>query len=248
MSYPSILQEAKHKQILSKAERFARISDRVDRSDFSASVWEPLMKNALLQTWKDVILWKGIMEIALYPMLLYELQPKVIIEIGAFNGGSALWLADHLEMFGIEGSVYSVDMDLSLLDGKAKAHPRIHFFEGDANNLGTVISPNFLSALPHPWLVIEDADADIVKVVEYLHHNGLKRGDYLIVEDTNQFVWDYWSAEGSLSEETKIGRHRLRDLRNWLIKHEDEYLVDKYYQDMHGYNGSKSWNSILKRI
>ena len=41
------------------------------------------------------------MQVSLYPMLLFELKPKTIIEIGAFNGGSAIWLADNLELFGI---------------------------------------------------------------------------------------------------------------------------------------------------
>ena len=39
----------------------------------------------------------------------------------------------------------------------------------------------------------------------------------------------------------------MDDLRNWLMKHQDEYLVDSYYQDMYGYNTSKNWNSILKK-
>lgn len=40
----------------------------------------------------------------------------------------------------------------------------------------------------------------------------------------------------------------MDDLKSWLLNHEDEYLIDSYYQDMYGYNGSKNWNSILKRF
>ena len=65
----------------------------------------------------------------LYPMLIHELQPKTIIELGAFNGGSAVWLADHLELFGIEGRIYSVDIELSFLDEKANSDERVNFLE-----------------------------------------------------------------------------------------------------------------------
>ncbi|MGB3639944.1 MAG: hypothetical protein WBA39_20565 [Rivularia sp. (in: cyanobacteria)] len=29
--------------------------------------------------------------------------------------------------------------------------------------------------------------------MEYFHNHGLTKGDYLIVEDTNKFMWDSWS-------------------------------------------------------
>ena len=33
------------------------------------------------------------------PMLLQELRPRTIIELGAFEGASAVWLADLLDIF-----------------------------------------------------------------------------------------------------------------------------------------------------
>lgn len=33
----------------------------------------------------------------------------------------------------------------------------------------------------------------VLGVVEYFHNHGLTKGDYLIVEDTNKFMWDSWS-------------------------------------------------------
>ena len=43
---------------------------------------------------------------------------------------------------------------------------------------------------------------------------------------------------------------KLDDLRSWLMRHQNEYLVDTHYiyLDIYGYNGSKNWNSILKRF
>jgi cephalosporin hydroxylase len=181
-------------------------------------------------------------------MLLHELRPKTIIELGAFNGGSAVWLADHLDIFQTECAVYSLDIDLSLLHDKAKADKRIHFIQGDCNDLSSSLSPELLAILAHPWLVIEDAHVNLTGVLEYFHYQGLQSEDYLIVEDTNQFMWEYWREHWDDQEEIERGYQKMIDLKNWLISHSNEYFIDTHYQDMYGINGSKCWNSILKRV
>lgn len=248
MSYQTIVQQAQHKSEPLKADRFVKISDRQDRCDISAEAWKPLLKNSYLQTWKGIVLPKGVMQMAIYPMLLYELQPKTIIEIGAFNGGAAIWLADCLEIFGIDGRVHSVDIDLSLLDAKAKADHRVNFIQGDCYDISAAFPPPMLSELPHPWLIVEDAHINLAGVLSHFHQNGLQSGDYLIVEDTNKVHWEIWEDSWDDREEMEQGSKKMDDLRSWLQDREDEYLVDTYYQDMYGYNGSKNWNSILKRV
>ncbi|OLT61758.1 CmcI family methyltransferase [Moorena bouillonii] len=234
-------------QEISDNKRFVKISEREDRCDIPKSAWRPLTDNAYLQTWKGVLLEKDPMQIAAYPMLLRELQPKTIIELGALKGGSAIWLADHLELLGIEGKVYSVDSDLFQLDDQAKADSRVHFLEGDCREVSAVLSVELLDNLPHPWLVIEDVHDNLVGILEHFHQNGLQSGDYLIIEDTNKFMWEVWD-DWEDQELIQRGCRKMDDLRNWLMKHQDEYLIDTYYQDMYGYNASKNWNSILKIV
>lgn len=248
MNYQSIIQQAQYKQELLKADRFVKIGDRKDECDIPVDAWKPLLKNSYLQTWKGIVIPKGITEMALYPMLLYELRPKTIIEVGAFNGGGAVWLADCLELFGIEGRVHSVDIDLSMVDEKAKADPRINFIQGDCNQIDEAFPPESLAALPHPWLIVEDAHINIKEVLEHFHQNGLTSGDYLIVEDTNKIYWGMWENTWDDLDEMEQGAKKMDSLRDWLKDHKDDYLVDTYYQDMYGYNGSKNWNSILKRF
>ena len=233
-------------QETSNNKRFVQISEREDRCDLPKSTWRPLTENAYLQTWKGVLLEKDPMQISAYPMLINELQPKTIIELGALKGGSAIWLADNLELLAIEGKVYSVDNDLSQLDKKAKADSRIHFIEGDCREINLVLPSELLANLPHPWLVIEDVHDNLVGILEHFYHNGLQIGDYLIIEDTNKFMWEVWSDWGD-QELIQRGLLKMDELRQWLIKHQDEYMVDSYYQDMYGYNASKNWNSILKK-
>ncbi|NEP51778.1 MAG: cephalosporin hydroxylase [Moorea sp. SIO3C2] len=253
MSYQTAIQLAKHKQEPLKADRFVKISDREYRSDLPEAAWKNLLQNNYLQTWKGIILAKGITEITLYPMLLHELQPKTIIEIGAFNGGSAIWFADLMEMLGIESRIYSMDINLFLLDEKAKDDQRVQFIQGDSNQIESVFTPELLSTLPHPWFVTEDAHVNSVGILEYFHKNGFESGDYIIIEDTNPFMWKpggkdediYWN---DTPEDEMQGESIMADLQAWLKNHEDEYLIDSYYLDLFGYNVSKNWNSVLKKV
>ncbi len=228
-------------------KRFVKISEREDRCDIPKSSWRPLTENAYLQTWKGVLLEKDPMQIAAYPMLINELQPKTIIELGALKGGSAIWLADQLEQFGIEGKVYSVDNDLSQLDEKAKIDSRIKFLEGDCREISAVLTPKLLGNLPHPWLIIEDVHDNLFGILDHFHHNGLQAGDYLIIEDTNKFMWEVWSDWGD-KELIERGSRKMDELRHWLMNNQNEYLIDTFYQDMYGYNASKNWNSTLKKV
>ncbi len=232
MSYKQVVQVAKHRREPLKIDRFVKISERDDRSDLPEAAWKSLLHNNYLQTWKGVMLAKGMTEITLYPMLLHELQPKTIIEIGAFNGGSAIWFADLMEILGVQSHIYSMDIDLSLLDAKAKDDSRIQFFEGDCHDIASAFPPELLSTLPHPWFITEDAHVNSVGILDYFDKHGLRSGDYIIIEDTNPFIWKYdvtdeelWTDDDNRDEESR-GDDIIDDIRRWLANHEDEYLVD----------------------
>ena len=44
-----------------------------------------------LFTWKNHTIFKSVYDLAIYSMLIEELKPDVIIEIGSGKGGSAVW-------------------------------------------------------------------------------------------------------------------------------------------------------------
>ncbi len=251
MSYRAITDSQEHIKALLREDRFVKISDREDRCDMKLDAWAGLFKNQFLQTWKGVVLQTAITELGIYSMLLHELKPRTVIELGACNGGNALWLADHLKIFGVEGSVYSIDIDLSLLDKKIKDDPRLKFIEGNSNHIEKTLTPELLASLPHPWLVIEDAHVNVSGILNHFHSNGLQAGDYIVIEDTNPLLWEYWVQEKgwNVKDEVDNGPHHLMaEVREWLLKHESEYRIDSHYQDMYGYNVTKNWNGFLKRV
>ena len=62
-------------------------------------------------------------------------------------------------------------------------------------------------------------------------------------------MWEYWGDKGwQVEHEVKEMPNLLSSLRAWLQSHEEDYRIDSYLQDMYGYNVSKSWNSLFKRV
>jgi cephalosporin hydroxylase len=181
---------------------------------------------------------KSPFELALYPLLLWDLKPRTILEVGSKEGGSALWLADTVGTFGMDSHVVSID----LLPVVGIEHERITFLRGDGRNLGATLSEDFLAGLPHPWLVIEDADhieATSKAVLEFFDPH-LEVGDYIVIED---------GILSSLFPETypgcSSGPHQA--LKRFLADNGDRYQIDAKYCDFYGHNVTWATNGFLRK-
>ena len=53
-----------------------------------------------LYKYRSVPMSKNAFDFALYPMLLWQIKPRTIIEVGSFYGGSAMWMADMTQAWG----------------------------------------------------------------------------------------------------------------------------------------------------
>jgi len=173
--------------------------------------------------WKGVLSMKDPFELALYPLLLWELKPATIIELGSYIGGSAMWLADLLSIMGVDGRVYSFDIDPSRVQVQ---HDRVTFEYANCEDLSTLPTSR-LKDLPHPWLVIEDAHRNVYKILRYFDAL-LWPGDYVVVEDVLN-PRNYWG------------------LRRFARESNGRYLVDTQFTDMFGYNATWNFNGYLRR-
>jgi cephalosporin hydroxylase len=227
-------------------DRFKSILDREDRCDFPTSIWNPLaVSNAYKSSWKNLLLNKGPIELALYPLLIDELRPLTIIELGALHGGSAVWLADITRGLSESPRIISIEIDIKLVDENALNDSRIEFIEGDAWMIEEILPSHFLDGCPHPWLIIEDCHVNTSGILDHFYNAGLSVGDYLIIEDTNQDAWDAWLLHWMDESRVSRGKQKLPNLRKWLSLHLN-MRVDTFYQDFYGYNVGKNWNSILR--
>lgn len=170
--------------------------------------------------WKGMPLFKTVYDFSLYPMMLWALKPRTIIELGSGTGASAVWLADLAATFGIGSDVYSVDLRKPELE-----HAHIRFIEGDCRAIDEVFDEDFLRNAPRPWMLIEDAHVNVYGVLSHFHPY-VEPGDYVVVED----------SAGKQDE-----------IRRFLERQPDCYKVDTHFTDFFGRNATCAQDSILVR-
>lgn len=62
--------------------------------------------------WRGLECFKTVYELALYPMMLAEIRPRNIVELGAGMGGSAAWFLDMSAALGLDAVVHAVDLQI----------------------------------------------------------------------------------------------------------------------------------------
>ena len=182
---------------------------------------------------------------AILKELLAHVRPGTVIEIGAYTGGNAIWMADTMKLEGVE---CSMDIDLSLLEDKVKEikPDNITFIEGDCFKLGQSFSDKFLKDLSHPLVVIEDANPKVFNRMEFFAAY-FKTGDYFVIEDTNPIIPLPLGA-GRFTEYKPFGNFKLNELKEFLQKHPNDFKVDSYFTDFFGYNGCWNMHGYVRRM
>lgn len=168
-------------------------------------------------TWKGKPMLKTAYDMAILNMLMWELKPQTIIEIGSGTGASAEYMADMAGAFNLDTTIYSFD-----IQPPADGSKRVKFLYADCNDIATFKGVDF-SSLPHPWLVVEDAHVNVSGVLGFFA-DFIVSGDYLFIEDT----------------ETKQD-----DIRHLMELHQN-LRIDRKYVDYFGPNITCATNGILK--
>jgi len=226
-------------------ERFVPFSSREMRCDLPRAAIDCISAGKHYISYRGLPLAKDPLDLLLYEMLLFELKPETVIELGAYTGASALWLADTLAAFGVKTRILSVDIDLSLVDPAARKGSGIEFIEGDCNRIQSVFTPESLRGLPHPLVLIDDAHVNTPEVYGYFHEHAFRSGDYLVIEDTIPWIPGTFGESDSGQE---WGDWKWREIQQFFAAHDSDYRVDRYFTDFFGYNGTWNWNGFLKRI
>lgn len=141
--------------------------------------------------WKQVS-YRGVRTLKLpsdmwnYQEILFAHDIDWVIETGSRHGGSALFFADLLRNAGRPGKVFSIDYSPDL-DPRAAHDERVEFLTGDSAD--PAIVARVMAALPadrRGVFLILDSDHAAAHVKRELDAwvPRLRRGDYLLVEDT----------------------------------------------------------------
>ncbi|WP_369753174.1 CmcI family methyltransferase [Flavobacterium sp. WC2409] len=169
----------------------------------------------------------------IYQMIIYEVKPDLVIEIGTNIGGGSLYIADLLDSLG-NGVVHTIDI-LDQSDSIVKEHKRIKFFTEGWENYNIELTQEFETIL-----IIEDASHIYKDSIGILNkfHQIVSKDSYFIVED---------GIINKLGLEKKYDGGPLKAIREFLPNH-PEYIVDRNWCDMFGKNATFNVNGYLKKI
>ena len=169
----------------------------------------------------------------IYQMIIFNLKPDLVIEIGTNAGGGALYLADLMSITD-HGIVHTIDIT-SQCARIAATHPRVRLFtEGWQNyDLREVVGYSKV-------LVIEDGSHMYEETLTAMQRFApiVTVGSYMIVED---------GIINKLGKTKNYHGGPLRAIREFLRSTKD-FEVDRYWCDFFGKNATFNVNGYLKRM
>ncbi len=245
---PIVIEEMRQK-LLNAPARFQNISEREDRTDIGVEAILAHTKGKYFIQHRGICVLKTADDQIILRELLTHVRPATVIEIGTFTGGTALWISDTMKVEDIPCSIFTMDINTSVLDKRVKEYKpeNITFMQGDSNEIANIFTADFLKDLPHPWVIIEDAHVNVYGILQHFY-KFLQTGDYFIVEDGNPLIPSH-VGEGHLHHNyVPIGMEKLDQVKRFLTEHQDDCKVDSYFTDFFGYNGTWNWHGFIRRM
>ena len=172
-----------------------------------------------LINWKGLPLFKTTFDMAIYSMILQEIKPDIIIELGSGMGGSAIWLADITNSLGLKTHIYSFDINMP----KVK-HDKVTFINCDLYNTDELKKLLNLYNIKGKKIIIEDAHVNLLNILNFFD-KILIEDDYLIIEDSES---------------------KQRIINTFTSTNNKKYRLDQFYLDFFGTNITSCINSIFK--
>lgn len=222
-----------------KEERYAKETrGRAFKVGLPEQTLLDLQHAVLRNVYKKRVFLKNPFDRVLYQDLLEQLRPATIIEVGSYQGGSALWFSDLCSTFDIDAKIICLD----LIVPKGQFPDRIEFFQVDVLKAQETLPHERIQDLPHPWLVIEDSGHTYETITASLAYFApkLQSGDYLVVEDG--VVADLAIPE---MRDFKDGPNRA--VAEFLDAH-PEFEIDVNLCDKFGHNVTYCPNGWLKKV
>ena len=184
-------------------------------------------------TYRGLPLRKCPFDYVIYQMIVFEVEPDLIIEIGTDKGGATLYLADLLNVIG-KGIIHTIDIK-NELDDVVKKHERIKTFYKGWQNYNIHNSKEF-----NKILIIEDSThyyKDTLDILK-LYSNLINIGSYFIIEDG---IID----KLGLSKEYNGGPVKAI---NEFLQTTNDFKIDEKWCNFFGKNATFNINGYLKRI
>jgi len=169
----------------------------------------------------------------IYQMIIHEIKPDLIIEIGTLNGGSAYYMSDLLELSG-NGIIHTIDISNNhspILNN----NKRIEFYYKGWQGYDLKKASGFKKIL-----VVDDGSHQFQETYDALIKFSPLVGvdSYYIVED---------GIVDALNTHHNLNGGPLKAIRKFL-KENNNFRVERKWCDFFGNNATFNVNGFLKRI
>ena len=194
---------------------------------------EGIRLGTMESTYRQVPCLKCPFDYVLYQKIIFDLEPDLIIEIGTHHGGSALYMADLLDIIQ-KGTVHTIDVH-DIISDKVRSHARIKNFIGGWENYDLKNAEGFKTVL-----IIDDGSHMYQDVLGALNkfNNLIAQGSYFIIEDG---IIDDWGLK------EKYEGAPLKAIDEFIATN-GNFEVDRSLCDFYGTNTTWNVNGYLKRI
>jgi cephalosporin hydroxylase len=209
----------------------AKVNNYNNKVNFSIKTIEKGHHNVFYQ---GVPMIKCPFDYLIYQMLIWEVKPDLIIEIGTNRGGGALYFANLLDSLG-QGEVHTIDIIDNVNDQRVFMHPRIKRFFGGFQSYELNNSFEFENIL-----VIDDGShlyEEVFLALEKFKHL-INKNSYYIVEDG---IID----ELGMTRSYNGGPNKA--IKEFLEKN-SSFQIDPRWTNFFGQNATFNTNGYLKRV
>jgi len=191
-------------------------------------------KGHLNTTYRGVPMHKCPFDFVIYQMIINELKPDLIIEIGTYKGGGALYYADLLDIIG-KGEVHTINIFDDVEDLQIINNPRIKRFIEGYQNYDLNLAKGF-----EKILVIDDGSHHAHEVLE-----AFKKFNSLVTLNSYYIIEDGVLSDLGYNPSYSGGPLQVMDE---IINSTKNFIVDRKWCDFYGDNATFNPNGYLKKI
>lgn len=171
----------------------------------------------------------------IYQMIVSELKPDLIIEIGTCEGGSALYLADLLEL-NKKGILHTIDIEKRVTSNLVLEHPRIKYYPTGGYEEYDIKNTIGYTTI----LIIDDGSHEYDDVLKALRkfNSIVSPNSYYIVEDGA--IIDTLNIRNTFGGGPTIAVEEF-------LKENTEFQIDDKWCNFFGKTSTFNGNGYLKK-
>ena len=220
---------------LASLKKLLDFVSRIPYINRQSLAFSTLLKNCHEVTYRGVVCRKFPTDYVALQMLLWEVKPDLVIEIGTNHGGSALLISDTLRSIGSNYKIHTIDIENFVTSNVILEDQNIIRFLGGFENYDLKSAEGYerVLVIDDGSHLFEDTLSSLLKFSSIVTKNSL-----FVVEDggVNYVGWKKQYRGGP-----------LRAISEFLEQNKD-FEIDRKFENLFGQRTSNNPNGYLRRV